>query len=124
MDWFALLYADPEVNPFLRAGRTAGPEEARRTTGAVVSDAMRRGFGCWAIADKDTGTHGSSQLDGPWVGRSDEIAFLLLALSAIAGSGIATEAASALVRLAFEEACAVKDGMGSIENPDSFKRQP
>jgi RimJ/RimL family protein N-acetyltransferase len=105
VEWLTDLWADREVNRFLRE-ESESREEARSIAKAMLY--LDRGlchFGHWAIQDKDSGImHGwvaLRKLHG-WSGPSDEIAVSYILRPASWGQGLATEVAGRLLRYGFE----------------------
>lgn len=103
LDGLAGLFADPEVMTYLgaEAGRTMSREESTRALENTIRGWRERGYGRWAVVDKESGRFiglcGLKSLGGE--------AELIYALGkAYWGRGLATEAAGAALRYAFEEA--------------------
>jgi [ribosomal protein S5]-alanine N-acetyltransferase len=105
VDWLSGLLSDPQVCQFL-LDDAAPLEKARGAAKAMIDlDQIRCRFGVWAIQDNGTGEiHGWAELSKlrPWRGPGDEIALSYVLCRKSWGHGIATEAASRLLRYAFE----------------------
>jgi RimJ/RimL family protein N-acetyltransferase len=102
LDDLARLFADPAVTRYLGGGLTRTREQTAALLPDVVAHWGQRGYGIWAVLDRETGTFlgrcGLRFLDD--VG---EVELLYTFQQAFWGHGYATEAALASVRFAFEQ---------------------
>jgi len=99
---FSSITRDPEVMRFIGEGGPISQEETAANLRKIVNAFRRRGFGRWAVVHKETnrlvGYCGfSAGVTTPGV----ELAYLLA--RPFWGRGLATEAARACLRYAFEE---------------------
>jgi ribosomal-protein-alanine N-acetyltransferase len=98
------IWGDPEVMRYVGTGQpNASVEETRAWLGRMMAHQERHGFGFWAVLDKKTGQLIGScgmgyQRDG---GLPIEFGYTLARSSW--GHGLATEAAGACLRYAFEQ---------------------
>jgi RimJ/RimL family protein N-acetyltransferase len=103
-DFQCALYGDPEVTRYLPSGKPWPITETQALLAWMVGQWLGRGWGPWAIIERDTGTFlgDCGMLYMPSVGHTIE---LMYALGRSAwGKGYATEAAHAAVRYGFEVA--------------------
>src|SRR5262249_55477390 len=100
LDNLALLYGDAEVRRFLRDSRPLDRDATRERLERMIAHWREHGFGLWALFAKE---------NGRFVGRcgvayqhcpDPELTYGLA--RAFWGPGLATEAASAALRYAFE----------------------
>jgi len=102
-DWERLIFADPDVTRYLPGPDITPRERAERLYRAFTGHWERNGYGIWAMTDRETGDFiGQCGLNRiPDLGETE----VDYALGRHAwGRGLATEAASAVVRYAFETA--------------------
>ncbi|MGH9173656.1 MAG: GNAT family N-acetyltransferase [Vicinamibacterales bacterium] len=102
-DWARLLYADPDVTRYLPGPDVTPEERAARLYKHFSEHWPRHGYGEWAVTDRSTGVFlGQAGLNHiPDIAETE----LDYALAKHAwGRGLATEAARAAVRYAFEAA--------------------
>ena len=93
---------DPEVMRFIGEGRPISPEETAANLGSIINAFRRRGFGRWAVVHKELGRLiGYCGFSANNVAADVELAYLLA--RPFWGLGLATEAARACLRYAFEE---------------------
>jgi ribosomal-protein-alanine N-acetyltransferase len=101
LDDLAALYGDAEVMRFLGEGRPMDREQTRERLGRMILHWQQFGFGIWALFAEDGGGFmgrcGVAYLHRP--GEAD-LAYTLA--RRFWGKGLATEAAGAVVRHAFE----------------------
>jgi [ribosomal protein S5]-alanine N-acetyltransferase len=103
-DFQGALYGDPHVTRYLPSGKPWPLNETQALLAWMVGQWLGRGWGPWAIIERNTGTFlgDCGMLYMPSVGHTIE---LMYALSKNAwGKGYATEAAHAAVRYGFEVA--------------------
>lgn len=101
LDFFARLYADPEVTRFLGDGSTLDRAATWRAMASAVGHWALRGYGQWVLTLKDSGEAiGRSGLYDPegWPGL--EVGYVIAPEQQ--GHGYATEAAGAALRYAHE----------------------
>ncbi|MHA6759801.1 GNAT family N-acetyltransferase [Streptacidiphilus sp. PAMC 29251] len=108
----AVIDGDPQVMRYIADGRVRTPEETARAIAGFERTWDERGFGLFAVELRDTGPAGESGALVGWVGLAIPL-FLPEVLPAVEigwrlspsywGQGIATEAARAVLRFAFEE---------------------
>lgn len=115
---FSSITRDPEVMRFIGEGRPISAEETAANIGSIINAFRRRGFGRWAVVHKE-----SSRLVG-YCGFSAsipaagvEIAYMLA--RPFWGLGLATEAARACLRYAFEELRL--PSVSAITRPGNFR---
>jgi [ribosomal protein S5]-alanine N-acetyltransferase len=99
--WARDLYADPEVTRFLPGADVSPLERTRRFYDFVAEHWARHGFGIWAVTDRASG----ALLGQCGLSRVEELQTVELDYSlaqAAWGRGLASEAAGAAVRHAFE----------------------
>ncbi|MFN8185762.1 MAG: GNAT family N-acetyltransferase [Gaiellales bacterium] len=104
LDRLYALYRDPEVRRYFPEG-TLTHEQTRDELEWIIDVSYRRyGFGLWATTDRETG-----ELIGrcgliPWtIDGRDEVEVAYLLARDRWGRGLATEAASAILRYGFEQ---------------------
>jgi RimJ/RimL family protein N-acetyltransferase len=102
LDAYAAMCADPEVMRHLGEGKPLSRPEAWRQLALMVGHWQLRGYGMWAVEERDTGRFagrvGCWNPEG-WPGF--EIGWTLG--RAFWGKGYATEAARAALRIAFQD---------------------
>jgi ribosomal-protein-alanine N-acetyltransferase len=99
--WARALYADPEVTRYLPGADVSPLERTRRFYDFVTEHWARHGFGIWAVTDRASG----ELLGQCGLSRVEELETVELDYSlarAAWGRGLASEAAGAAVRHAFE----------------------
>lgn len=102
LDNLARLFSDPAVMTYLgvEAGKTLSREETKEKLGQFIMGWQKRGFGKWAVTDKETqrfiGLCGLQMLEG-------EAELIYVLEQAYWGRGLAREAARAALRYGFEE---------------------
>lgn len=93
---------DPEVMRFIGEGRPISAEETATNLETITNAFHRRGFGRWAVVYKETGRLiGYCGFSASIPAAGVEIAYMLA--RPFWGRGLATEAARACLRYAFEE---------------------
>lgn len=93
---------DPEVMRFIGEGRPISPEETAVNLESIINAFRRRGFGRWAVVHKELGRLiGYCGFSANNAAAGVELAYLLA--RPFWGRGLATEAARACLRYAFEE---------------------
>lgn len=93
---------DPEVMRFIGEGRPISKEETAANLESIISAFRHRGFGRWAVVYKETGRLiGYCGFSANVAVAGVELAYLLA--RPFWGRGLATEAARACLRYAFEE---------------------
>ena len=100
IDAYAEMCSDPEVMRYIGDGRTLSREETWRAMAAALGHWVLRGYGLYAVEDKATGQFiGRVGLINPegWPGL--EIGWMIG--RELWGQGFATEAAAAVVRMAY-----------------------
>jgi RimJ/RimL family protein N-acetyltransferase len=55
LDRLAAIYADPETMQHLGSGATASREETWRAIGGMLGHWLLRGYGMWAVAERESG---------------------------------------------------------------------
>ena len=102
-DWARLIYADPEVMRYLPGPDVTPQERAERLYRYFTDHWSRHGFGEWAVTDRATGDFlGQAGLNHIADLNETEVDYALA--KDAWGQGLATEAAGAVVRYAFEAA--------------------
>src|SRR5688572_5059604 len=98
----ALVYSDPDATKYLPGGKAWSIDETRTLVSWWVGHWQARNFGVWAVTDKHSGDFlGDCGL--MYMISAGHVVELMYALGKSAwGKGIATEAAHAAVRHAFE----------------------
>jgi ribosomal-protein-alanine N-acetyltransferase len=103
LDDLARLFSDVEVMTYLgvEAGKTMARDETAEVLDSIINGWRKRSFGRWAVIHKEIdqfiGLCGLKMLEG-----EPELIYVLE--KAYWGQGLATEAARATLRYAFEEA--------------------
>ena len=98
----ASITRDPEVMRFIGEGRPISREETAANLNSIINAFLRRGFGRWAVVHKETGRLiGYCGFSANNVAAGVELAYLLA--RPFWGRGLATEAARACLRYAFEK---------------------
>jgi RimJ/RimL family protein N-acetyltransferase len=93
---------DPEVMRFIGEGRPISSEETAANLGSIINAFRRRGFGRWAVVHKESGRLiGYCGFSANNIAAGVELAYMLA--RPFWGLGLATEAARACLRYAFEE---------------------
>lgn len=102
LDDFALLNADPEVMRYIGGGRPQSKAQTQMRLNAILDHWEQHGFGLWAAVDKPSramiGFCGIQYLDS-----TSEIEIGYRLDKRFWGRGLATEAAGASLRYAFEQ---------------------
>lgn len=101
LDELSAITRDPEVMRYIGAGRPLTREETNFNMTRIIEGFHRRGFGRWAVVRKDNGA--LAGYCGLSLGHEEvgvELAYLFAREDW--GEGLATEAASACLRYAFE----------------------
>jgi len=102
LDAYAAMCADPEVMRFLGTGVTLDRSEAWRSMAGFLGHWALRGYGMWALEEKQTGTLvGRSGFLNPEGWPGFELGWTLGRPSW--GKGFATEAARRALDYAFED---------------------
>lgn len=99
---FSAITRDPEVMRFIGEGRPISAEETAANLDSIINAFRRRGFGRWAVVHKESGRligYCGFSAGNPVAGV--ELAYMLA--RPFWGQGLATEAARACLRYAFEE---------------------
>lgn len=93
---------DPEVMRFIGEGRPISAEETAANLRSIINAFHRRGFGRWAVVHKESGRLvGYCGFSASIPAAGVELAYMLG--RPFWGRGLATEAARACLRYAFEE---------------------
>lgn len=121
LDELCLITRDPEVMRHIAHGRALTRDETEFNLNSIINGFRRRGFGRWAVVERDGGALlgycGLSMAQGE-EGVGVEIAYLLS--RGAWGRGIATEAGSACLRYGFETlGCECISGLTRHENARS-----
>lgn len=117
LDAYAEICTDPEVMRYLGEGRTLTRAEAWRQMALIVGHWQLRGFGMWAIEEKESGRLiGRAGLFEPEGWPGFEAGWVLG--RAWWGKGYATEAAREALRYAFEDLD--RDHVISLIRPDNL----
>ncbi len=99
---FSSITRDPEVMRYIGEGRPISAEETAANLDSIINAFRRRGFGRWAVVHKETGRLiGYCGFSAGISAAGIEIAYMLA--RPFWGRGLATEAARACLRYAFEE---------------------
>ena len=102
-DWAQLIYADPDVARYLPGPDVTPLERTERLYRHFAGQWPRYGVGEWAVTDRETGELlGQAGLNHIAGLKETELDYALAKHAW--GRGLATEAASAVVRFAFETA--------------------
>lgn len=100
-EWERLIYADPEVTRYLPGADATPLERTQRTYRHFTDHWPRYGYGEWAVTDRDSGVFlGQAGLNRIADLNETELDYALARHAW--GRGLATEAAAAAVRFAFE----------------------
>lgn len=106
-DWARLIYADPDVTRYLPGPDMTPLERTERLYRYFTGQWPRHGFGEWAVTDRATGNFiGQAGLNH--IADLDETELDYALAKDAWGRGLATEAAGAVVRYAFETAGLVR----------------
>ncbi|HYI16572.1 MAG TPA: GNAT family N-acetyltransferase [Thermomicrobiales bacterium] len=101
--WARVIYADPDVVRYLPGPNVTSLERTERLYRHFTDLWPRHGFGGWAVTDRDSGDFlGQAGLNHIADLKETEIDYALAKHAW--GRGLATEAASAVARFAFESA--------------------
>jgi len=120
-EWVGLKYADPEMMQYMPGSDLTPEERANRAFKFFDGAWSRNGYGAWMITDKRNGQLlGDCYLEAENESGSGDVEIGYDVGRNFWGRGIATEAAQAVLRFAFENTSverivgvAVKDNIGS-----------
>jgi len=99
----SVLYADPAVRRYFPEGTLTEAETREEFEWIIDVYYARHGFGLWATVDRESGALIGRCGLIPWtIDGRDEVEVAYLLDPAVWGRGLATEAASAILRFGFE----------------------
>lgn len=112
------ITCDPEVMRYIGEGRPISARETAENLESIIRGFRRRGFGRWAVVQKETGRLlGYCGFSTSIPAAGVELAYMLA--RPFWGQGLATEAARACLRYAFEELRL--DSVSAITRPTNVR---